>query len=483
MSEYEKLIAEGWVVDDGSYDSKMSAAPDTASPSTTMFQERPFDFGIPRPSGIPTTSSIYQKNIARIAKTADAIQDGDLSVQASSILGSNADYRDIDKAIKVLAFNDRVRLANAKKQADIYRHIENEVLSFSDPYARSEAYNVINDPTMKISDKLTAVGAYKEAYGAKSDASTPAGMRYLNEIQQLEAKPNLGTAERERLTSLKDLYEAEVVRGFDSTAKKYKTATRELDRTWENLKTAYPSETEAKTLSTIDVRNLSDGDRAKLNRVGLMAVKSLGVEGQAAHNAMRGIKAQYDQASTAMDITLRMMEKGKDINMIDTVYKDLLAQYFGYSKDMLDKVSRDKSFMNILADYRHGLYGAALNKTEQQTFLESASSLYRNNQDIALATKKIMDMNLAKMDMIRTQMGFEAFNALYGDLHSNMKDRVELWNDAISGPAAGAKNDGFLNPDEILGGTGSVQQNSGTTKRFNGNNIDELDKLLGMQQR
>jgi len=82
----------------------------------TPVKERSYTMPTPRQSHIPLNSKRYYSETKRITKLADKIEDPEFAGQAIDILGSGADYRDINKAVKILAQKDRVRKANFARQ-------------------------------------------------------------------------------------------------------------------------------------------------------------------------------------------------------------------------------------------------------------------------------------------------------------------------------------------------------------------------------
>ena len=80
-------------------------------------KERSYILPSPRPSRIPLESKRYLAELKRITKISDKIDDPELAARAIDVLGSGADYRDIDKAVRVFAYKDRVAKANAKRKA------------------------------------------------------------------------------------------------------------------------------------------------------------------------------------------------------------------------------------------------------------------------------------------------------------------------------------------------------------------------------
>jgi len=82
----------------------------------TPVKEREYTMPTPRPSRIPLNSKRYYTEMKRITKLADKIIDPEFANKAIDILGSGADYRDINKAVKILAQKDRVRKANLARQ-------------------------------------------------------------------------------------------------------------------------------------------------------------------------------------------------------------------------------------------------------------------------------------------------------------------------------------------------------------------------------
>jgi len=82
----------------------------------TPVKEREYTLPTPRPSRIPVNSKRYYAETKRITKLADKITDPEFANKAIDILGSGADYRDINKAVKILAEQDRARKANLARE-------------------------------------------------------------------------------------------------------------------------------------------------------------------------------------------------------------------------------------------------------------------------------------------------------------------------------------------------------------------------------
>ena len=82
----------------------------------TPVKEREYAMPNPRPSRIPLNSKRYYAETKRITKLADKITDPEFANKAIDVLGSGADFRDIDKAVRILAQKDRVRKANLIKE-------------------------------------------------------------------------------------------------------------------------------------------------------------------------------------------------------------------------------------------------------------------------------------------------------------------------------------------------------------------------------
>ena len=115
----------------------------------TPVKKRNYALPTPRPSSIALGSKRYLAETKRITKIADKISDPDLAARAIDVLGSGADYRDIDKAVKIFAYEDNIAKANAKRKA------------LAEKVAAKKAYSLSMDREKTKEEYAQKAAAYK----------------------------------------------------------------------------------------------------------------------------------------------------------------------------------------------------------------------------------------------------------------------------------------------------------------------------------
>ena len=127
-------------------------------------------------------------------------------------------------------------------------------MTIAAPMARAQAIDsVLGDPGMKLGDKIKAVSSYIQGYGIKTkrtEKSLSKLERYINKIEDLEAKETLSPAEKRRLQWFKSAATKETATAMSDLYKK----KSDKDRITSEFVSQLPDEFRGIPLAEIDTR-------------------------------------------------------------------------------------------------------------------------------------------------------------------------------------------------------------------------------------
>ena len=160
----------------------------------------------------------YLINRRTIIKDLSKINDPKLSDIVNKALNAKASISSIKNFIN--AYKAKNRVKGSFVPDEVYKRLEDEVLSLNEPNARAEAYAVLNDPTMSTENKIKAIGYYKKTFNTPKEQTLSKEERIINKITKLKSLPSLNDIQKEKLKYYEDLLAKYTSTAMDDLGKK-----------------------------------------------------------------------------------------------------------------------------------------------------------------------------------------------------------------------------------------------------------------------
>lgn len=246
--------------------------------------------------------------------------------------------------------------------------------------------------------------------------------------------------------------------------RKEKYINNETFKFIDNLKN---SGLEFENLATLDTRKLNSTQTIEAQRIAKLHLAELNPSiANRVAKEMQDLGTMQSQLKDSLDMTFKYLNNGKDINLVDKVYREYLGKYLGLSDRQLEIALRDSRYQDTMNTALKIASGTAVSKNEWDRNKQVFGTLYQTNEVLLNGIKNFAKDQYAKMQTMSASMGDVAFNLLYGKTYSNVKDMLEDIENAEKG--------GLKEEQQIIYKPGEKIENKEERKIIK---ADELDKF------
>jgi len=179
-------------------------------------------------------------------------------------------------------------------------------------------------------------------------------------------------------------------------------------------------------LSTIDVRTLTEPQKAQANQTASIIVKGLGANAKIAEKKM----GEYSAMASQMQNSLESYAEVGEFRVADEITKKYFSNYFGLSADEIKSTEAAQAFQSMANIKIKADSGSAVSGHEMvRNVLESATTFMTKTR-IIKGIENVAKRQIGTLEGLKKVMGPIAFNLKYGSVLSNYKDILSASKDA-----------------------------------------------------